>query len=357
MTLINPCNAQTLNGEKKRLTTIVDGVEREYFLHIPASYSENSAVPLVFMLHGTGGDGDKMYVGSGWAELAESENFIAVFPSSMRYKIDDGGELKNITKWNHTPDAEWTFQPGETGKDDIKFLRRVVNEVVGAYNIDAQRIYLNGFSNGGSMAAKCAVEMSDILAAVAANASSFYKDTTYIPKRNIPVIYQVGNKDYGPGNEGPEIPLIYFDSLISTPNLPIRNGKFYRIANNYTNNFNYAKEHTTTGDTNSILIASYLPIEADANREFRYIFVKGLEHNYPNWAPTQHWNWMKKYTLDNTQVGGVSNLNSIEGYGSGQYELDEVVHIWAKQIDGKVFTHWSGDVQYLDSPHDDVRQY
>jgi len=339
MMLANRSQCPVVSG-KLRMTTVVEGVTREYFLHIPTKYNGNTSVPLVFMLHGTGGDGEKMYETSGWAELAESENFIAIFPSSLKHKIIDGGEYKTIAKWNHTPDADWTFQAGEIEKDDIKFLRRALDEVINMYNIDTKRVYLNGFSNGGSMAAKCSIEMSDVLAAVAASAGSFYLDTTYVPKRKIPVLYQVGNKDYGPGNEGPEVPMIFFDSLISTPGINYKNGKFYRVAVNYTNNFGYKKEHKIIGDTNFAVFAYYLPIDMNANREFLYVLVKGLEHNYPNWAPARHWEWMKKYTLDNTGTTGVSELfdevNTLILYPNPI--KDEVV--FQKELNWSIFDQW-----------------
>ena len=68
-------------GMKLRMTTLVEGENREYFLHIPSSYDGKTDVPLVFMLHGTGGDGEKMYDISGWAELAEKENLLRHFPA------------------------------------------------------------------------------------------------------------------------------------------------------------------------------------------------------------------------------------------------------------------------------------
>ncbi|MEZ4893770.1 MAG: hypothetical protein R2778_12245 [Saprospiraceae bacterium] len=57
----------------------------------------------------------------------------------------------------------------------------------------ANAFYLVGFSNGGAMAAKCAVEMSDVLATVVESASSpFYLDSvTYTPKRKLPVTFQI----------------------------------------------------------------------------------------------------------------------------------------------------------------------
>ena len=140
-------------GTKLRVITKVDGVDREYFIHIPTNHDSSKEVPLVFMLHGTGGDGEVMYQTSGWVELSEKEGFIVAFPSSLRFKIIDHEGLKTTTKWNTIPDADWTLQPGQVGSDDIKFLRTVINEIKGKYIIDAKRIYLNGFSNGGQMAA------------------------------------------------------------------------------------------------------------------------------------------------------------------------------------------------------------
>ena len=115
------------------------------------------------MLHGTSGNGETYYNAYGWTEpLADVEGFIAVFPSSGRYKIVEDGVNKTTTKWNTPPDADWTFQQGVMGYDDIKFLRKVVDEMRENYNIDRKRIYLNGFSNGGQDGFKCAVEMCDI---------------------------------------------------------------------------------------------------------------------------------------------------------------------------------------------------
>lgn len=333
-------------------STLVDGVRREYILHIPKSYDGSKEVPLVFMLHGTGGDGEVMYVNSGWVELSEKEDFISVFPSSLRYRIDDG-ELKTITKWNTTPDAEYVFQPGEEGKDDIKFIKKVISEVIASYKINTSRIYLNGFSNGGSMAAKCSIELSDILAAVCSNAGSFLLDTIYVPKRKTPYLYQVGDRDYGPGNVGPEfpqIPMYFFDTLISNPNIPLMKGKHYRIANNCRRNFQLRSEHSIVGDSNFALVATYLPLNPNDNHEFKFIFVKNLGHSYPNWTPLEHWNWQKKYSLDTSSLKYTLTTN--QGYGGGQFEKDKLLHIWAKQIDGKVFTHWSGDIEYLESPNE-----
>ena len=139
---------------KNRFTTVVDGDIREYYVHVSERYNTLNPTPMVFMLHGTSGDGEKFYNISGWKEVGEDENIITVFPSSWRYFIYTDSSVKNTTKWNTTPDAEWVFMPGQTGRDDIKFLRKIIAEMRFRFNIDTTRIYLEGFSNGGQMAAK-----------------------------------------------------------------------------------------------------------------------------------------------------------------------------------------------------------
>lgn len=287
---------------KNRYTINTDGDTREYYVHVPQSYTGSTAVPVVFMLHGTSGDGEQFYNHSGWREVGEDENIITVFPSSWRYCIFDDGVQKNTTKWNTPPDAEWFFCNGQTPRNDIKFLNSVINDLNTKFKIDNKRIYLSGFSNGGQMAAKCAIELSDKLAAVVENAGSFYKDTVYIPKRKTPVMYQVGNEDYGPGNTGPAIPLSKLDTLLRTPGLSFYNGKFYRTANNHVRNFGLNPNFTIAGDTNAVVVATYQPLTS-AGFEFKYILVKGLGHQYPNgdnhWmeAARVQWAWMKQYSL------------------------------------------------------------
>ncbi|MBX7177396.1 MAG: hypothetical protein K1X68_11545 [Saprospiraceae bacterium] len=293
--------ASGLMAQKFTYNTVVDSVKREYIVHVPSTYDSSKKVPVVFMLHGTSGDGELMYATSGWVEMSNKEGFIAVFPSSLRYRIIDNGEYKTITKWNTQPDADWDFQSGENPKDDVKFLRKVLQEVSTKYSIDVHRVYLNGFSNGGSMAAKCSIEMSDVLAAVCSNASAFFTDTFYTPKRKIPYLFEVGNLDYGPGNVGPEyppVPMNLFDTLISTPGLKYLNGKHFRIANNCIRNFSLKSEHSKiVGDTNFALLTTYYPEDPKDTHEFKYIFVKNLGHGYPNWAPVKHWEWLQQFTL------------------------------------------------------------
>ncbi|MDX2280851.1 MAG: PHB depolymerase family esterase [Saprospiraceae bacterium] len=293
----------TFTVGKNRFTTQIDGDEREYFVHVPAGYTGNSATPIVFMLHGTSGNGEEFYNKSGWREVGESNNILTVFPSSWRHCIkDEDGTIKNTTKWNSQP-AEWTYCANETPRDDIKFLKTIISEMNAKFNIDSKRIYLVGFSNGGQMAAKCTIVMSDQFAAIVESASSLFYDSTYTPLRKMPILFQVGNEDYGPGNTGPAIPLSLLDTLISTPDLPLRNGKYYRIAHTHTVSFGLDPNFTIGGDTTSVAYAVYKPLITNPLNSFRFVMIKGLAHAYPNGdnhpleAAVLNWEWLKQFSL------------------------------------------------------------
>lgn len=46
-------------------------------------------------------------------------------------------------------------------------------------------------------------------------------------------------------------------------------------------------------------------------------------------------------------------LTVIGGYGSGNYQSGDTVHIWCEAYDNtKTFSHWMGDIQYLEMPHE-----
>lgn len=294
----NNVNPNTFVKGKNRFTTTIDGDTREYYVHVPQNYDGKTAFPVVFMLHGTSGDGEKFYNISGWKELGEVENILTVFPSSWHHCIFDDGVQKNTTKWNVYP-GSFTYCSGEIPRDDIKFLRKVVAELEASFKVDSSRIYLAGFSNGGQMAYRCAVEMSDIFAAVFENAGTQGRDTTCIPKRKLPVALQLGNSDDAWLNSSSiTVPMSYFDSLLMYTTL------FQNIVKAHSTTFGYATTYTKTGDPNYALTATYLADSPTPPREFKFILVKDLDHQYPNGinhpmkGAQVQWDWFKQYTLE-----------------------------------------------------------
>jgi polyhydroxybutyrate depolymerase len=294
----NKGNAATNNGSyvvgKNRFTTNVNGDTREYYVHVPQGYNKNAATPVVFMLHGTSGDGLKFYNISGWKEVGETENILTVFPSSWRLCIIDEGVRKNTTKWNVYP-GSFEYCAGEVPKDDIKFLNQVIDKLCGKFNVNQKMIYMVGFSNGGQMTGRVGIEMSNRVAAVVSSAGFLRPGTTYTPKRLLPVLTQVGNKDdrYFGTAEGP----MNFDQLFAQ--YPFFKGMLGSYAATYKLNTSY----TTGGDPNKIIYLDAKGTSGDPNNVFRFALIKGLTHSYPNGKnhPVQgaamNWQWLKQFQL------------------------------------------------------------
>jgi polyhydroxybutyrate depolymerase len=282
---------------KNRFTITVDGGTREYYVHVPAGYKATTPFPVVFMLHGSGGNGEKFYNISGWKEVGETENILTVFPSSAQYfcVFDDGIQKPNAEKWNS---YDLGLCGGETPKDDVKFLSQVIDEVKQKFTVDEKRIYIVGFSNGGEMASRTAIELSDKIAAVVACAGALPADTNFVPLRKLPVLLQAGNADdklmtkLGTANPLP----MDFDKLFT--DFPAAQ----EVANKFINSFALDSIYTTGGSANTFLYADYKGVAGKEN-VFRFMLVKGLGHNYPNGTnhPIKgaevHWAWMKNYSL------------------------------------------------------------
>jgi len=172
----------------------VDSANREFIVAIPTTSPPPGGYPLVFMFHGTAQDGETFYNESQWKEQGESENFIAVFPTALRYCLFENGQQRTTTKW-HTGEVDDSACPGQTLRDDNHFVRVMIDSIAARYPIDRARIFASGFSNGASYVSKLAIEMSDVFAAVAVSGGSFHNRDSAKPVRNIPYWMVLGTLD------------------------------------------------------------------------------------------------------------------------------------------------------------------
>lgn len=137
----------------KSVTINVNGTERSYWLYVPASVTTTKKVPLVFSLHGTGGHStDKSPFKT---TVADTKGCIVVYPQGTQiyFPVFNG----NLPGWHSI---------GETS-EDIDLFKAIIEQVDSTYNIDRERIYCCGFSNGGMMTYTVANVASDIFAAFA----------------------------------------------------------------------------------------------------------------------------------------------------------------------------------------------
>lgn len=158
LTFLNITTAQFI--EK---TIVHDGEMREYTIYLPSSYDGSTDVPLLFNFHGGSGNIASQIAISDMSEIADTANFIAVYPQALPDPNAGGSTI-----WTHK-------EP--TDVDDVFFVEAMMDELVADYSIDEDRVYACGYSNGGEFSFELACRLSNRIAAIGVVARSMYIET------------------------------------------------------------------------------------------------------------------------------------------------------------------------------------
>jgi polyhydroxybutyrate depolymerase len=130
-----------------------DGLVRTYILHVPPTYTGETAVSLVINLHGYGSNATDQAYYSGFPALADREGFIVVSPNGSGYP------------------QRWAF-PGLGGADDVGFIGELLGALERELCIDTSRVYAVGMSNGAAITTFVACAMPERIAAIGAVAAT-----------------------------------------------------------------------------------------------------------------------------------------------------------------------------------------
>ena len=84
---------------------------------------------------------------------ADSNNFILAYPQGII-------RSKSSTEWDPDTDTD------NINDSDLEFIKKLINQISSSYNIDATRIYVAGYSNGGMMAYGLGCKRSHLITAV-----------------------------------------------------------------------------------------------------------------------------------------------------------------------------------------------
>lgn len=164
---------------------------RRYLLH--GADPSGPPLPLVLVLHGTGGSAEFAAEETRWGELADELGLLAAFPDGL--PVDPASPpafLSNPRRWN-----DGSTRPGDplhADTDDVAFLSAVIADAVGHHSADPSRVYLTGFSNGAAMAFRFAAERPAEIAAVAPLAGYCQVSPADISPP-VPTLYLVGDSD------------------------------------------------------------------------------------------------------------------------------------------------------------------
>ncbi len=135
-------------------TVHVDGRARTYRVYAPAGLPPGA--PALFVLHGSGGDGERMrgFTALEFERIADDSGMLVVYPEGFE------------GYWNDCRTAT-TFSAHKAGVDDLRYLQAVRDELSERYAIDPARAFAVGYSNGGQMVFRAALERPDMFAGYA----------------------------------------------------------------------------------------------------------------------------------------------------------------------------------------------
>lgn len=137
------------------------GRTRLYRVHVPPGYRSDTPAPLLLSLHGGGGSMDYMAKDENYGQPSHAARAgqVLVFPNGIS-RFRSG----MLATWNA---GDCCGAARNENVDDVGFIRVVLERVMGQLNIDRQRVYATGMSNGAMMAYRLACEIPELIRAIA----------------------------------------------------------------------------------------------------------------------------------------------------------------------------------------------
>mgnify|MGYP002789727080 CR=1 FL=1 len=277
-----------------------DGVYRKYVLYVPAIYNPADSVPLILNIHGGSGDGYQHMQFGDFRPIADTANFIVVHPTAMM-----GAGLLGSA-----PAPSWNLNANDSASNsDRAFLYNLIDTLRAQYNIDTNRIYSAGFSQGGVMGYSFACLNNTRFAAIASVSAGMFPDVYNIcsPTRPTPVIEIHGTSD----------PISNYDGAASAfgtpPSKPVDTVIIFWV--NY-NNCNPTPTiinipNAVTSDNSTV--EHYIYSGGDSSSSVELIKVIGGGHSWPSDVAT----------------GGTTNMNnSPMQVGNRNMDFNACKEIW-----------------------------
>jgi polyhydroxybutyrate depolymerase len=166
-------------------------------MDVPALYDGSAPVAVVFVFHGKGSDGALEERNTGFTELAEKKNFLAIYPDGLEGEWN-GGRKSPVSR--------------ESAKsDDVAFVSAMIDELESRYQVDPKRIYAAGTSNGAIFCHTLAARLSERIAAIGPVSGSLGESIPkhFHPKSPVsvilfngtddPLVPYAGHRDFGEG--------------------------------------------------------------------------------------------------------------------------------------------------------------
>lgn len=242
-------------------TTVVEsfefeGMTRDYRVYLPEDFDEAENMPLVFSLHGITSNALEQQLYTQMDAVADTERFVICYPNGADQA------------WN----VGWLIN---SGVDDMAFVETLIDTLALHYNINTNRVYSCGMSNGGFMSYHLACNLPDKFAAVASVTGSMVPGTfnTCQPDPVRPILQIHGTADPTVGYNGTPFVGEPIEEVVA---------HWYGL-----NNCNPDPTITPIPDTNTAdgcTAERYDYTDCDNNHMVSFIKIDGGGHTWPSGA-------------------------------------------------------------------------
>jgi polyhydroxybutyrate depolymerase len=269
-----------------------DNLTRTYILYKPVNLPSNA--PLVFVLHAYSGTSKSILQYSRMNIIADTANFAVCYPQGS---LDRSGGFH----WNANLNISTT--------KDVDFLTELASYLQKEHNLNPQRTFICGHSNGGYMSYTLACEAPEIFKAIGnvAGTMSGPSWNSCNPSRAIPILHIHGEKD-------PTVPI---DGSMSNPGGWSGAPAVDTIIKEWALRNKCTELDSVQVSTNT---KAYYHRNGTDKNEVWYYKIALYEHGWPNGqsgtgisASHVIWDFFSSYTPRTTSINNL-NKNTFEIY-------------------------------------------
>lgn len=162
------------------------GNTRQYRVYQSPNYNPSVPASMVITLHGLG-DNMTNFSGIGMNTIADTANIIVVVPQAFADPFAGAAWNAGVGYMGYFPNSTI---------DDVDFINTMMDSIEANYAINPNRVYACGFSMGGFMTNRLALELNQRITAFASVSGTFgFGLPGYVPYNNISIAHFHGTVD------------------------------------------------------------------------------------------------------------------------------------------------------------------
>jgi|TARA_R110000823_G_scaffold33443_2_gene93665 polyhydroxybutyrate depolymerase len=263
------------SSEDFKITQLIDGVltERQFTMVSPAIENNSLKLPLVFGFHGGGGSAEQFIYNPTLDSLISNGDFIGIYPNGHSNDGNNGGY--------------WNLGNEPTNANDVEFVNLIIDTLLNFSNINFEKVYAIGYSNGAGMV-NLLGKQTDYFKAIAPLFSQQLISTGNILNNSTLSVFQLNGE---------------IDDVIPLNGGNTDVGEFMSASNsalNWASNFNCdIVGIATTDNWNNIIIESTLYGNCDNNHEVKKLVAIGQGHELGNYLEeimyNEIWSFFKNH--------------------------------------------------------------